>query len=362
LYVGADPRKLGRAYETLKDEGERRKYDLIYPSIKTKTAPSQHTQGPSSHSVPKPQPGLAGEAAQIAALEKSKQERAEQWRTTSVTFESAIFEIERHIRKLEQEIKGLISIVAAEAAAEAQKNSWMTFFWSPICKKVEDSEEVKEQKDRARQERRIEKDMKERRLDVKKAELESTQQRMRTQKAMFEVANRKDDDMIGQLQTRIRQRENRKRQEMEEAERIKKADEMRQQREQQEKREREAAEARRQQRAAEQAAQQKRREEESRRQQKIIDEQLKTQREQSARRSVPRTQARTAACSHDGWWPKVQGRTACPTCHESWTYLLQCPGCDMKACPRCQAAVRPSHPRRRAVPRIRTPSIYETFF
>ncbi|RAL68071.1 hypothetical protein DID88_008791 [Monilinia fructigena] len=39
-------------------------------------------------------------------------------------------------------------------------------------------------------------------------------------------------------------------------------------------------------------------------------------------------------CYHDCWWSKVQGRTACPECHEVWTYLLKCPGCDMKACPR----------------------------
>jgi curved DNA-binding protein CbpA len=319
--------KLGRAYETLKDESERRKYDLIYPSIKGKPASSQHTQGPSSHSVPKPHSAPAGEAAQIVALEKSKQERAARWRTTNMTIESEIFEIKRHIRRFEQEIKGLDSITAAEAAAEAQKNSWTTWFLSPIYKKVEDSDEVKEQKDRARQERRIERDMKERRLNVKIADLKSTEERLDTQKTIFEVANMKDEEMIAQLRTKIWQREYRERREKEEAERIRRAHEMKQQREQWEKREREAAEARRQQQAAERAAQQKRHEEETLRRQKIIDEELRRQREayatfESAYRTVPQTQTRTTACRHDGWWPKVQGRTECPKCLESWTYLL----------------------------------------
>lgn len=73
---------------------------------------------------------------------------------------------------MEQEIKNLDSIVAAEAAAEAQKNSWGTWLLSPIYKTVEDTEEEKEHKDRERQVRKGEKDMKERRLGVKNAGLE----------------------------------------------------------------------------------------------------------------------------------------------------------------------------------------------
>ena len=73
-------------------------------------------------------------------------------------------------------------------------------------------------------------------------------------------------------------------------------------------------------------------------------------------------QAYTSICRHDGWWSKVQGRTECPKCDEIWTYLLQCPGCQMKACPRYQAAIRPrilrnaARTNRRTPPRVRTPS------
>jgi hypothetical protein len=38
----------------------------------------------------------------------------------------------------------------------------------------------------------------------------------------------------------------------------------------------------------------------------------------------------------------------CPECSEFWTYLLQCPNCQMKACPRCQGAIRRRRVRERA--------------
>lgn len=52
--------------------------------------------------------------------------------------DSSIFELKREVRRLEQEITNLESIVAAEAAEEAQKNSWGTWLLSPIYKKVEE--------------------------------------------------------------------------------------------------------------------------------------------------------------------------------------------------------------------------------
>jgi hypothetical protein len=47
------------------------------------------------------------------------------------------------------------------------------------------------------------------------------------------------------------------------------------------------------------------------------------------------------ACDHGAWWDKVQRRTSCPRCCDMWNYLLQCPGCDTRACPKCQSELRP---------------------
>ena len=266
--------------------------------------------------------------------------------------------MKRGIRRMEQEIANLNSILAAEAAEEAQKNSWTTWLLSPLHKKAVESDEEKARKDRARQERRIEKDMKERRLFDKKSFLKDTEDSMMKSKDVFLAADQRDNALICSLKYKIQAIGNRQRQ-REKAERDRVAEQMRRQREDREKREREAAELRRQQQAAQQAAEQRRREEE----QKRFDEMFRdiyTQAPTSATSSNSReryaSNTGTTTCRHDGWWPKVQGRTTCPTCYESWTYLLQCPGCAMKACPKCQAAVRPRRTNRRAPPRFRTPS------
>ena len=350
--------KLSRAYETLRDESKRRAYDLIYPSI-TRRHPSHQTQTPRPSPSSTAQSEVLSDAAQIAALQRSKQERGIRWWTTKNAFDSSIFELQRGIQRLEQEIKNLESIAAAEAATEAQKNSWGTWLLSPIYKKADDSEEEKAGKDRERQERRIEKDMKERRLETEKEGLEKVKNQLRKAKEEVDAANLSDDRKTGVIQDRIWAKIYREKQEREKVERERLAKILKQQQEQREKWEREAVEAAIKQQAEKRAAERKRQEEETRKWQNII--------HQRSHLNPPNThQAYTSICRHDGWWPKVQGRTACPECFESWTYLLQCPGCELKACPRCQSAMRPRIPRgaartsREDLPRVRTatPNFY----
>ncbi|KAG8163970.1 hypothetical protein KVR01_005888 [Diaporthe batatas] len=339
---------LGQAYETLKDENTRRAYDLLYPSIIASRNSSQSSQTPHSPTASASQSD-AVDATQIAALRKSKQERAARWRSKKGILDASIFEMQRAIRRLQQEIKNLESILAAEDAAERQKNSWTTWLLSPIYKKREDSEEEKACKDRKRQERRIEKDMKERRLSMKSAEMKTEQTLLRMAKEEVDAADLSDDRKIQVIQSRMSFREDRRRQEREKAYMERMANERRQQQETK-KREEEAAEALRKKQAEARAAEQRRYEEAER--QRIIEENLRRNRQHTTYSDFAR--GSTAACHHGGWWAKVQGRTACPKCQESWTYLLQCPSCEMKACPRCQAAIRPR--RNRGGPRVRIPS------
>ena len=265
---------------------------------------------------------------------------------------------------MEQEIKKLDSILIAEAAEEAQKRSWGTWLLSPIYKKAEENEEEKARKDRQRQERRIEKDMKERRLGLKEANLKKEESTLKEAKEEMDAADLVDNGKIRVIQDIIQARETWEREERErpererlererlERERLERERKARiwQQHHEQRKREREAAEASRKRQAEERAAEQKRQEEQAKRWQKNFDnEQYPFTAEGST------YQASKILCGHDGWWPKVQGRTACPECHEIWTYLLQCPGCRMKACPKCQYTIRPSR-NRRAPPKVRTPS------
>lgn len=261
--------KLGRAYKTLKDESERRAYDSIYPSIIRSRPSPQTTKIPRSAPASTPQTGVPSEAAQIAALQKSKQERGAQWWIKKNMFDSSIFELQREIRRLQQEIKRLDIFAAAEAAEEAKKNSWGTWFLSPIYKKVEESEEEKANKDRKRRERGMEKDMKERRLGSKQTDLKGKESLFQKAKEEVDLADVIDDRKIRALPDKILARETLKRQEKEKAERQERERMMREQRarmwkqeqEQQEKRQREAAEAFRRQQAEEKAAAQRLKEE-----------------------------------------------------------------------------------------------------
>jgi hypothetical protein len=360
--------KLGRAYETLKDESKRRAYDLSNPSVKRGGhSPQKPTQTSRPPPASTPQSDVPSELAQIAALEKSKRERDARWRAKKNEFDSSIFEPQRDIRKLEQAIKNLNSIAAAEAAEETQKKSWGTWLLSPLYKKAEDSEEEKARKDRERQERSMEKNIKERRLESMKGKLREKEQLLRKAKEEIDAADMVDDRKIRVIQDRIQARKERERHERERVERERMEKIMKEQQEQREKQKREAAEALRKQQAKERAAQEKREEalrkqqaeqraaqqkqqqEQARAWQKIIDDAARTRSEYSSYRTSE------SNCGHHGWWPKVEGHALCPRCSEKWSYLLQCPGCKMHACPRCQYDIRPRG-HRRAPPRARTPS------
>lgn len=311
----------------------------------TRQRPSpQNTQRPHAPSASNPQSESVSEAARIVAIQKSKQERSVQWQAKRKVFDSSIFELQRGIRRLEQEIKNLDSISAAEKAVEAQKNSWGTWLISPLYKTLEESEAEKARKDRQKQERRFEKDMKERRLDSKKVDLKAEEYQLRKTKEEIDAADLRDDEKIRMIQTKRQARENRESEERAKVEKELLARIQKQQQEEREKKERDALEAMR-----------KRYQERVRKQQKA--DEANTHRGQYTHFDVNKGstyEARTSACRHGGWWPKVQGRMACPECYESWTYLLQCPDCKVKACPRCQAAMRPRISRNRGTTNRRT--------
>lgn len=288
----------------MKDEDKRRAYDFIYPSI-TRGHPSSPQATPQTSRAPHastPQAGPLSEAAQIAALRKAERERSARWLTRQKAFDALILDIQKDVRRLEQEIKNLESIVAAERAEEAYKNSWGAWLLSPIYKKAEDSDDEKARKDRERQERRIEKDMKERRLESKMADLKKEQGLLKKAKEEVDAADLADDRKLRVIEDTIRIREMRERQAKENLERERAAKIWQEQQEQWEKRNREAAEALRKRQEEERAATQKRQEEEARKRQHFFhDEQYPF----AARTST--YQASRILCDHDGWWPKVQG-------------------------------------------------------
>ncbi|CZT48882.1 uncharacterized protein RSE6_09649 [Rhynchosporium secalis] len=209
-----------------------------------------------------------------------------------------------------------------------------------MYKRAEDSKEEKARKDRRRQERRFEKDMKERRLGPKKMDLKKGEDLFRKAKENVDAADLVDNGMIRVIEDKIRIRETRERQEREWVERERAASIWQEQQVEREKKDREAAEAIKKRRAEEWAAAEKQQEEQFRRWQNHLDSQYPYIAEQSTFR------ASKVICNHNGWWPKVHSRTACPECHEIWTFLLQCPECKIKVCPKFQSTKRPRRNRR----------------
>jgi len=168
-------KKLGRAYETLKDLDKRTSYDKRYHLIRQNHAAAAPKTPSTPHPSSKPSPkweAPPSERAQIFELQKRRQSRRAHWYTETSGLCSSIFKLQESICLLEHDIVKLENIAAAEAAEEARKNSWTAWVLKPILRIEEDSEDEKERKDIKRQERRIEKDMKERRLNEEKAKLE----------------------------------------------------------------------------------------------------------------------------------------------------------------------------------------------
>jgi hypothetical protein len=350
--------QLSQAYETLRDAVKRREYDLIYPSIRLRKASSQNTQTPrspppclQSPPTPSPQPPpptsassseTDNEVARIAALRKEKEERGAQWRVKRDAFESSISELRRTIRRLEQDITNLAGVTAAEKGTEAHQG-------------------------RKSQERQIEQDLKERRLTLQKAQLLEKENGMKQAKDEIDAADLHNDNAIriieAKIEARARSKEahDRRQREATERERRENLRQQQQQQQQQEQREKDAKTRRQQeeQREKDGRAAEFARQEEVRRQERL-------RRNNAAHPHVNHNSTHqphaSATCDHNGGWEKVVHRKPCPECHDVWNYMLQCPGCKIEACARCQADIRPLHQRRterttqREAPRPRSPS------
>ncbi|KAF7889077.1 hypothetical protein EAF00_009377 [Botryotinia globosa] len=368
---------LGKAYETLKDESKRRVYDIKYPSIKKSGTMPQSTSNPQHKAEPRASASASSQLtdeAQIAALQKAKRERAARWSTKRNAFESVIARLQKDIQSLKQSIELLKKNDAIEDAEEARKNGWGAWLLSPLIKREVVSEDEKERKDRSRQERKIEMNLKERRIEAKNAELDKEKGLLRMAQREVELADQVDDGKLRMIENRIKAKEQRQaderariyRERMAEARKAEQKERDRKAAEELRKREEEwkmqyeemmrckaeqqaALEKSRKEEAEQRAAAQKRREEQDRQCKNAFDDRNKwnTHYNLSGHEdnffAARETLHEPLDCRHGGWWSKIEGRDDCPRCCESWTYLLQCPtrGCRMKACPKCQADIRP---------------------
>jgi hypothetical protein len=379
--------KIGAAYETLKDESKRREYDRSQPKLwsRSATSPPKNTQGYTSS--PKPASSDYNDESQaagaLAAIQKSKYERASRWWNKQTELDDEIGELKREGQKLRDAIGRFEEITKAEDAEKAAENSWATWLLSPVYKRPIETEQEKEQKARDRLQRVHAKSFKERdlkKIEEKLKEKEAIFARLRQE---FDNANKKDDAARATIEERIRsirtrellekmriEREERERvrkeqlekerveqekrhrfwMEQREKERVEQEKRDRFWREQREKKEREAAKAEQERlkkipeqakkKAAEAAAREKR-EELLNRAGRRTNRSGQEVNIETFHSSASTFNAAGGSCLHDGWWTKVEGRRACSRCSITYGYLLECPGCQMKACASCQQDLRP---------------------
>jgi hypothetical protein len=387
MLIIAQTIKLGKAYETLKDECKRREYDRQYSENKSKstTQPSN-----TSYSTPHKQPttkndevDTSKERAGIAAILKAKATCAAQWSKTRKVYEDAIFELQREVRKLQVAIREVDDKEKQVEAEEAAKNSWTAWMLRPIYGAPIETEEEKESKSRERLGRMHSKDIKERELKRKEQELKEWAEQFRAKEREKEAADKKHDadratleaaiwlknEMLKQQRERVEREANEKaRRERMEKERVEREaaakawrEELEKQRKETEARERAWREQREKDKREAAAQQRARREKQDKEAQQRERDQAGSFRNRGMRpsnsrykswetRDEPATtdfpfetfsaagSAFTArsACTHDHWWNKTEGRTNCESCGVlRFNYFMQCPGCNMKACPDC---------------------------
>ncbi|KAH8805183.1 DnaJ domain-containing protein [Xylogone sp. PMI_703] len=351
---------LGTAYETLKDDNKRRVYNLIYYArIKKKASHSQpKSTEPTSRSAPSGSNtrgyNVNPEAAQISAIIIAKQQRATEWLRVQKQYSDIMSAIKEEAQKIHDGINLLVEIDKAEDAEDAAAKSWTTWLLSSIYQKRVRTEEEKATRASERLQRLHNRSFKEMDLKKKESKLKEYEDILRIRREEFDRANKKDDNVKAQLEEKIRIREKREKEKKERVEAEVRAEAWKKYWEQ---REKEAAEQRkkdeeRRQQQEKEAAQRRMREQEERRKKaeaaerawKKMEETLEEEMRKARSAGFGKTQGakEQEICDHDGWWNKVSGRLACEKCFAAhYGYLLQCPGCQMKACATCQAALRP---------------------
>ena len=66
---------------------------------------------------------------------------------------------------------------------------------------------------------------------------------------------------------------------------------------------------------------------------------------ETAQRQERRTDHSKATCRHKYWWPKVEGHQVCAKCGQmQYRFVLECPGCDTRACNNCMRALKRGDP------------------
>ena len=291
---------------------------------------------------------------QLESLEKQRSE-----------YEIKIFECSRGIRNLSATLKRLQERDDEDLRKESERNSWWTFFTSPIYgKQVPETEEQKQQRDFHRIQRFHTKGIKEKDLIQHEANVHNLKDRLHDVTGKIAAVKQKREDARlaeeARMQERLRKEQEAKRRAEAEEERVRQAkwraeweaESARLRNEEAVKRAarlakeaQEAEEARRRARAAQEACDRE------------VQEMLLAHRRERARsmREAAQTAQKYKAqgpsargfassqslCRHKAFWPKIQGASLCQNCNRlQRQFGFKCPDCNLIACATCRQKLK----------------------
>ncbi|KAG7006641.1 hypothetical protein G7Y79_00013g034130 [Physcia stellaris] len=344
--------KLSRAYETLCDTQARRTYDAQWVHIRHYQSTQREEERRQAEKAAAERKKAAEEFLNHQAQQRKLQERLQPLEKLRSQHEGSIFETNRVIRRLAAELKRIQDLDEEELRKQNERNSWWTYFTSPVYGKAQESEGEKQKREIERLQRLATKSIKgfelqqmEAKLKIFENALKDTAQKIvaertkheterQAQRAKEEQARKEADATRRAYEQMLRDRlaklaveQARLRREQAREEELRAAKEAR-----------EAEEARERARVAREAELTQRR------------ERARASREEATREAQVRAARRTkearmrtqpGTCQHKAFWPKIDGRHVCSKCHKKQNlFAFQCPGCNIIACAPCRQDAR----------------------
>ncbi|KAI9889844.1 MAG: hypothetical protein M1814_004946 [Vezdaea aestivalis] len=320
--------ELRKAYEEIIDAAKRRLYDNRYQKVKAHQKAEQAQREWNEKKKKQEEQAQREAAAEEEAIN-------EKYRLQS----SALWQVEREIGLLERQQERWKKEEDDKIAKRKAENGWFAYIFGS---KKNASVPTDDEKRLAEQQR----------LQLEATKRIKAEELRRKRQLHLQAKHHLDqiDDIRKRLiERRLEQeaqkaREEARRQNLErlERERIVREAERQRRAKEEEKAQAERAERQRKHAEALEALLKRQREEKAKREAEaakrlaeIMAEQRRSQREQ--RRQKAKQKPTRAACSHAGWWPKIDGPGRCEECKTFYhQWILQCPRCQMQACARCR--------------------------
>ena len=351
----------------MSDPAERRIYDLKWAGIRQRKAAEEESEKRQTEASRNERNRAAEEKVRKQKEEASLREQLQDLERQRSEYETKIFECSRAIRNSSATLKRLQERDDEDIRKESERNSWWTFFTSPIYgKQVPETEEQKQQREYHRLQRVHSKSIREQNLIQEEAKVHNLRDRLQDVTSKIAVLKRKREEARladeARVQERLRREQEAKRRAEAQAQEAKRRAEAQAEYERQAKwkAEWEAELARRRKEEAVKLAARKAKEaqeaEETQRRARVAREAREAQVKkmmaqeraaQAARRtkaqgpSPPDFSSTPNSCRHKAFWPKIEGATRCQNCNTvQKRFAFECPGCNMIACAACRQTLR----------------------